>query len=87
MKTKFLSAWRLGPALALALSVPACSPTTIDLPLGADTEVLIDQALEKLHGLAAPKVLDLGTGSGIIAISLIPVFIGWLKSRRAPVAG
>ena len=35
-----------------------------------ETEVLIDQALEKLHGLAAPKVLDLGTGSGIIAISL-----------------
>ena len=43
MKTKFLSVWRLAPALALALSVPACGPTTIDLPLGADTEVLIDQ--------------------------------------------
>ncbi|HQU78670.1 MAG TPA: peptide chain release factor N(5)-glutamine methyltransferase [Azonexus sp.] len=35
-----------------------------------ETEVLIDLALEKLHGLAAPKVLDLGTGSGIVAISL-----------------
>lgn len=35
-----------------------------------ETEVLIDLALEKLRGLAAPKVLDLGTGSGIVAISL-----------------
>lgn len=43
MKTKFLSAWRIAPVVAMALSVPACSPTTIDLPLGADTEVLIDQ--------------------------------------------
>ena len=24
---------------------------------------------------------------GIIAISLLPVFIGWLKGRRAPAAG
>lgn len=35
-----------------------------------ETEVLIDLALEKLRGLTAPKVLDLGTGSGIVAISL-----------------
>ena len=35
-----------------------------------ETEVLIDLALEKLRGLAAPRVLDLGTGSGIVAISL-----------------
>lgn len=35
-----------------------------------ETEVLIDLALEKMRGLAAPKVVDLGTGSGIIAISL-----------------
>jgi release factor glutamine methyltransferase len=35
-----------------------------------ETEVLIDLALERLHGLEAPKVLDLGTGSGIVAISL-----------------
>ena len=35
-----------------------------------ETEVLIELALEKLHGLAAPKVVDLGTGSGIVAISL-----------------
>lgn len=35
-----------------------------------ETEVLIDLALERLQGLAAPRVLDLGTGSGIVAISL-----------------
>ncbi|NTV69084.1 MAG: peptide chain release factor N(5)-glutamine methyltransferase [Azonexaceae bacterium] len=35
-----------------------------------ETELLIELALEKLHGLAAPAVVDLGTGSGIVAISL-----------------
>ena len=35
-----------------------------------ETEVLIELALAKLQGLAAPSVLDLGTGSGIVAISL-----------------
>jgi release factor glutamine methyltransferase len=35
-----------------------------------ETEVLIELALEKLQGLAAPRVVDLGTGSGIVAISL-----------------
>jgi release factor glutamine methyltransferase len=35
-----------------------------------ETEVLIDLALEKLSDQAAPRVVDLGTGSGIVAISL-----------------
>src|SRR6185369_14120273 len=35
-----------------------------------ETEVLIDLALEKLRGLMAPRVLYLGTGTGIVAISL-----------------
>jgi len=35
-----------------------------------ETEVLIELALEKLHGQLAPSVVDLGTGSGIVAISL-----------------
>jgi release factor glutamine methyltransferase len=35
-----------------------------------ETEVLIDRALERLRSLKAPRVLDLGTGSGIVAISL-----------------
>jgi len=35
-----------------------------------ETEVLIELALQKLRGLPAPRVVDLGTGSGIVAISL-----------------
>ena len=35
-----------------------------------DTEVLVELALERLSGIAQPRVLDLGTGSGIVAISL-----------------
>ncbi len=35
-----------------------------------ETEVLIELALERMRGLAAPSVVDLGTGSGIVAISL-----------------
>jgi release factor glutamine methyltransferase len=35
-----------------------------------DTEVLVDLALAKAVPLAAPRILDLGTGSGIIAVML-----------------
>lgn len=35
-----------------------------------ETEELIDLALEKLAPLAAPRCVDLGTGSGVIAVSL-----------------
>ena len=35
-----------------------------------ETEVLIELALDKARGLAAPRIVDLGTGSGIVAISL-----------------
>ncbi len=35
-----------------------------------DTETLVDWALEQLAGHAAPRVLDLGTGSGAIALAL-----------------
>ncbi len=35
-----------------------------------ETEVLLDLALERLAGRQSPDVVDLGTGSGIVAISL-----------------
>jgi release factor glutamine methyltransferase len=36
----------------------------------ADTETLVDWALELLAGLPAPRVIDLGTGSGAIALAI-----------------
>jgi release factor glutamine methyltransferase len=35
-----------------------------------DTETLVDWALELLAGLTAPRVIDLGTGSGAIALAI-----------------
>ncbi len=35
-----------------------------------DTETLVDWALELLQGLRAPRIADLGTGSGAIALAL-----------------
>ena len=36
-----------------------------------DTETLVDWALERLAGNTAPQVIDLGTGSGAIALALL----------------
>ncbi len=35
-----------------------------------ETELLVEIALEKLAGIEAPRVLDLGTGSGAIAVAI-----------------
>ncbi len=36
-----------------------------------DTETLVSAGLEYLHGVEAPEILDLGTGSGCIMLSLL----------------
>lgn len=35
-----------------------------------ETETLVEEALARLAGQAAPRLLDLGTGSGIVAVTL-----------------
>lgn len=35
-----------------------------------ETELLVETALDALEGVAAPRVLDLGTGSGAIAVAI-----------------
>lgn len=35
-----------------------------------DTETLVEQALEAIAGIRSPRILDLGTGSGAVALAL-----------------
>jgi release factor glutamine methyltransferase len=62
-----------------------------------ETEALVGWALERLHGLEAPVVVDLGSGSGAIALSIAhehpgarvhaverdPVAIEWTRTNAA----
>lgn len=50
------------------------SPETLDPR--PDTETLVDMALKLAAGLAAPRLLDLGTGTGAIIISLLHALPG-----------
>src|SRR5262245_49265148 len=36
----------------------------------SETEFIIEEALAVLHGTAAPRIADIGTGSGILAVTL-----------------
>jgi release factor glutamine methyltransferase len=60
-------AYLLGSAFFKGLEF-AVSPAVL-IPR-SDTEVLVDEALRRAQVFAAPRIVDLGTGSGIIAILL-----------------
>ncbi|MCX7012192.1 MAG: peptide chain release factor N(5)-glutamine methyltransferase [Candidatus Sumerlaeota bacterium] len=51
-----------------------------------ETEGVVDLAMEMLKGVAAPRILDVGTGSGAIAVSLAREIEGarvWATDRSA----
>lgn len=53
-----------------------------------DTEILVEQSLQLIAAMTEPKILDVGTGSGCIAISLglerpDAVVLGWDISEEA----
>ena len=55
------SAWFAGREFAVTPAVLIPRP---------DTEVLVEQGLAAVAGKAAPRIVDLGTGSGIVAVTL-----------------
>lgn len=61
------SAYIIGERAFWTLDLKVTSDTLIPRP---DTETLVEQALELIAGKAAPRVLDMGTGSGAIALSI-----------------
>ena len=60
-------AYLLGSAFFKGLEFAVSPAVLIPRP---DTEVLVDQALKQAQAMGAPRIVDLGTGSGIIAILL-----------------
>ena len=60
-------AYLLGSAFFKGLEFAVSPAVLIPRP---DTEVLVDEALKRAQALTAPRIVDLGSGSGIIAILL-----------------
>lgn len=60
-------AYLLGSASFFGLEFVVSPAVLIPRP---DTEVLVEIALERAAGFAMPNLVDLGTGSGIVAVSL-----------------
>jgi release factor glutamine methyltransferase len=60
-------AYLFGEREFYGLNLAVTPATLIPRP---ETELLVELALERLQGRAAPRVLDLGTGSGAIALAL-----------------
>ncbi len=60
-------AYLVGHKEFFGLTLRVTPDTLIPRP---DTEVLVEWALERLEPLAAPRVVDLGTGSGAIALAI-----------------
>lgn len=61
------SAYIVGERAFWSLDLKVTSDTLIPRP---DTETLVEQALALLDGKTSPRVLDMGTGSGAIALSI-----------------
>lgn len=60
-------AYLLGSAYFYGLEFAVSPDVLIPRP---DTEVLVDQARQRAAAFAAPRIVDLGTGSGIVAVVL-----------------
>ena len=60
-------AYLIGSAFFYGLEFEVSPAVLIPRP---DTEVLVERALEQVKKLNAPRIVDLGTGSGIVAILL-----------------
>lgn len=60
-------AYLLGQREFYSLELNTTPATLVPRP---ETELLVDSVLQKIEGLASPQVLELGTGTGAIAVAI-----------------